>query len=90
MNSIRLRLLFVSLLILLAFVLITGFALQKADDASALQAQQERMRGLVYALLGAIEIDGDEAALDAFEREQIEIAYPTRTLWMNQAQAQQA
>ncbi|MEJ2310555.1 MAG: ATP-binding protein [Gammaproteobacteria bacterium] len=67
MNSIRLRLLFVSLLILLAFVLITGFALQKANQTSALQAQEDRMQGLVYALMGAIEIDDDNFALNAGE-----------------------
>ena len=67
MNSIRLRLLLISGLVLLAFVLITGFALQKANETSALQSQQERMQGLVYALLGAIEIDGDTFTLNAGE-----------------------
>ena len=67
MNSIRLRLLLISGLVLFAFVLITGFALQKANESTALQAQQERMQGLVYALLGAIEIDGDAFLLNAGE-----------------------
>ena len=67
MNSIRLRLLLISGLVLFAFVLITGFALQKANETTALQAQQERMQGLVYALLGAIEIDGDAFLLNAGE-----------------------
>ena len=67
MNSIRVRLLLISGLVLLAFVLITGFALQKANETTALQAQQERMQGLVYALLGAIEIDGDAFQLNTGE-----------------------
>ena len=67
MNSIRVRLLLISGLVLFAFVLITGFALQKANETSALEAQQERMQGLVYALLGAIEIEGDAFSLNAGE-----------------------
>ena len=67
MNSIRLRLLLISGLVLFAFVLITGFALQKANETSALEAQQGRMQGLVYALLGAIEIEEDAFVLNAGE-----------------------
>jgi len=67
LNSIRLRLLLISGLVLLAFVLITGYALQKANETSALEAQQGRMQGLVYALLGAIEIEDDAFVLNAGE-----------------------
>ncbi len=67
MNSIRLRLLIASSLVLLAFVLITGIALQKANHTSSLQSQQERMQGLVYSLLGAIEIDADNFILNEYE-----------------------
>lgn len=67
MISLRLRLLLVSFVVLLCFVLVTGFALQRANLESALQAQQERMQGLVYALLGAVEIEGDQFQLNEFE-----------------------
>jgi len=67
LNSIRLRLLTASSLVLLAFVLITGIALQKANHTSSLQSQQERMQGLVYSLLGAIEIDADNFTLNEYE-----------------------
>ena len=76
MNSIRFRLLLISALVLLAFVLITGFALQKANETTALQAQQERMQGLVYALLGAIEIDGEIFVLTAGEGPEPRLSTP--------------
>ena len=55
--SIRFRLLLAASLVLLLFVLITGIALQRASLNDAMAAQEERMQGLSYALLGAVEID---------------------------------
>lgn len=81
MNSIRLRLLLVSFIILLAFVLITGFALQKANSATALQAQQERMQGLVYALMGAIEIDNGNFVLNEYEVPEPRLSSPESGLF---------
>lgn len=67
MNSIRLRLLTASSLVLFVFVLITGIALQQANHTSALQSQYERMQGLVYSLLGAIEVDAENFTLNEYE-----------------------
>lgn len=67
MNSIRIRLLIASSLVLLAFVLITGIALQQANHTSSLQSQHERMQGLVYSLLGAIEVDAENFTLNEYE-----------------------
>ena len=67
MNSLRRRLLLASVVVLALFVLVTGFALQRANQQSALQAQQERMQGLVYALLGAVEINRENFRLNESE-----------------------
>ncbi|MEN8174872.1 MAG: ATP-binding protein [Pseudomonadota bacterium] len=61
MISLRARLLTAASLVLLAFVMVTGVALQRADEKRALLAQQNRMQGLVYALLGAMEVGADSA-----------------------------
>lgn len=67
MNSIRFRLLAASSLVLFAFALITGIALQQANHTSSLQSQYERMQGLVYSLLGAIEVDAENLTLNEYE-----------------------
>ncbi|MFP5356891.1 MAG: sensor histidine kinase [Gammaproteobacteria bacterium] len=55
MPSLRTRLLLAASLVLAAFVLACGLALDRAFEASALRAQEERLQGLAYALLGAVE-----------------------------------
>ena len=55
MNSLSRRLLAASLLGLLLFVLLTGFSLEQASVRNAELAEQDRLRGLVYGLLGAAE-----------------------------------
>lgn len=57
MVSIRTRLLLAASCVLLVFIGLCGAALEKAFRESALDAQEDRMRGLVYALLGAAEPD---------------------------------
>jgi len=57
MTSLRTRLLAAASVVLALFVVITGFALAEANRERAVLAQLERMRGLVYALLGAAEVD---------------------------------
>lgn len=59
MNSLRGRLLVTALLVLLAYVAVTGFALQRALIRQSEQALQERMQGLVFALLGAAEYENN-------------------------------
>lgn len=62
MGSLKGRLLFTSLTVLLAFVCLTGLGLERAFDISARQAQEDKMKGLVYALLGATEV-GDAGSV---------------------------
>ena len=53
MNSLRARLLLAALPVLLAFVVLTGLALNRADAERAERLAYDRMQGIVYALLGA-------------------------------------
>ncbi|HUR40108.1 MAG TPA: ATP-binding protein [Verrucomicrobiae bacterium] len=57
MTSIRARLLLAASTVLLTFVALCGAALETAFRDSARGAQEERLRGLTYALLGAAEPD---------------------------------
>jgi two-component system, OmpR family, sensor histidine kinase PhoQ len=57
--SLRLRLLLVSLAVLLAFVGLTGVALDRAFRDSADTAQQARLEALLYLLMGTLEVAGD-------------------------------
>jgi two-component system sensor histidine kinase PhoQ len=57
MLSLRMRLLLAGSLVLLVFIGLCGAGLEKAFRNSALDAQEERLRGLVYALLGAANQD---------------------------------
>lgn len=61
MNSLTARLLAVTGIVLVAFIAFTGLALERAVRERAEQAERDKMRGLVYALLGNAEIaaDGD-------------------------------
>ncbi|MGI9302741.1 MAG: ATP-binding protein [Gammaproteobacteria bacterium] len=61
MNSLKARLLLTATLVLLIFIVFTGLALDRAFHSSAEQAVRDRLQGLVYALLGAAEIDSDGA-----------------------------
>lgn len=55
MRSLRTRLLVTATCVLIIFMLLTGAGLEQAFVQSTLQAQRDRMQGLVYALLGAAE-----------------------------------
>lgn len=57
--SLRTRLLAVSLTILLAFVAMTGLALDRAFRESADAAQRERLQALLYLLMGTLEVSPD-------------------------------
>lgn len=57
MNSLGARLLVAAGVLLLAFVLLTGWALNRADAERAQQALQDRLQGLIYGILGAAEPD---------------------------------
>jgi two-component system sensor histidine kinase PhoQ len=57
MVSIRARLLLAASAVLLVFIGLSGASLEQAFRESALGAQEARMRGIIYALLGAAEPD---------------------------------
>lgn len=52
-TSLRARLLISTTVVLFAFVGLGGLALEKAFESALLQAQQDKLEGLIYALLGA-------------------------------------
>ena len=66
MNSISVRLLLAAALLMAAFIGVTTLAISHAVDQRARQAQQERMQGQIYALLGVTEID-DNGNIDIHE-----------------------
>lgn len=57
MRSLRTRLVLAAGVVLAAFVVLTGVALDRAFSAAALHAQEAKLRGMTYALLGAADID---------------------------------
>lgn len=59
MNSLAARLTLAASLVLLGFMVATGFALEKAFSSSALQAMQDRLQGLSYAMLGAANVSDE-------------------------------
>lgn len=61
MKSLRTRLLLVATCVLVIFVLLCGAGLDQAFRSSALQAQRDKQQGMVYALLGAANADGNDA-----------------------------
>lgn len=67
MRSLRNRLLVAASLVLTLFILLCGAALERAFHQAALEAQYDKMQGLVYGLLGATESDptGELALVDA-------------------------
>ncbi|MEQ8797908.1 MAG: ATP-binding protein [Salinisphaeraceae bacterium] len=67
MNSLAARLLVAAGLVLLAFVALTGLALERAVYQRALQAERDKLQGLTYALLGSAEI-GDDGSFRLPER----------------------
>ncbi len=59
MNSISVRLLLAAALLMAVFIGVTTLAIQHTVDQRATQAQQERMRGQIYALLGVTDVADD-------------------------------
>lgn len=68
MNSLRARLLTSAGCMLLGFVLLTAYSLDSADRQRAEAAVHERLQGLVYTLLGALDLnDAGELTIDDTE-----------------------
>ncbi len=57
MNSLKARLLLVASLVLAIFLSLTGFALDRALQRQAEQAEQDKLQGFVYGVLGAADVD---------------------------------
>lgn len=68
MNSLRLRLLVSAGAALLLFIVLTGFALNRALESYAVQAENDRLQGLVFSMLGAVEINAFGVANYSLER----------------------
>lgn len=62
-SSLRTRLLLAGSLLLFVFVIVSGIALNRALDDYARQAEYQRLQGIAYSLLAAIEIT-DEGSLE--------------------------
>ena len=56
MNSLKTRLLLAGLLLLAVFVGLTGLALEQAVYERSLSAEEDRLQGLVYGVLGAMDV----------------------------------
>ncbi len=68
MNSLRLRLLVSAGAALLLFTVLTGLVLDRALENYTRQAEHDRLQGLVFSLLGAIEIDAAGIGSYSLER----------------------
>ncbi len=55
MRSIKSRLTFVSMLVLVLFMILTAIALEKAVVKRALQAEEDKLQVLIYSLLAAVD-----------------------------------
>lgn len=81
MNSIKLRFGVAGTLLLLLFVGGVGWSLEQALRKSLLQSQSDKMRGLVYALLGAAEVtENGEVEVPSLERADPRLAQPESSL----------
>lgn len=63
MLSLRSRLMLAAGIVLVTFVVLTGLALNRAFSVAAIHAQEAKLRGLTYALLGAAYINPHEASV---------------------------
>lgn len=61
MNSLRARLLLAATCVLVIFIAATGLALDHAVHERTLHAEQDKLQGLLYAVLGAAELGPDNA-----------------------------
>jgi two-component system sensor histidine kinase PhoQ len=59
MTSLRARQLLAASLVLTAFIALCGAGLEQAFNSSALQAEEDKLQGLAYALLGAAEANAN-------------------------------
>ena len=57
MNSISARLLIASAVVLSLFFLLTALSLEHSVHSRAEEAQQDRMKGLIYGVIGAADLD---------------------------------
>ena len=63
MKSIKSRLTLVSMVVLVAFMILTAIALERAVAKRALQAEEDGLQLLVYSLLAAVDRDSQGTSL---------------------------
>lgn len=88
MPSLRRRLLFSASVVLAVFVILTGLALDRAFVAAAGQAEQDKLRGLVYALLGAVDITPQGVSMDVGQLGDPRLQQPGSGLYADVTNAQ--
>lgn len=88
MPSLKRRLLLAAGAVLAVFVVSTGVALDRAFVAAAGQAEEDKLRGLVYALLGAADITPQRVALDVAQLGDPRLRQPGSGLYAMIADAQ--
>lgn len=79
--SLRARLLVVSLSVLLAFVALTGLALDRALRDGADAAQQERLEALLYLLMGAVDVAADGRVVMPAQLPEARLATPASGIY---------
>jgi two-component system, OmpR family, sensor histidine kinase PhoQ len=88
MPSLKRRLLLAAAAVLAVFVVSTGVALDRAFVAAAGQAEQDKLRGLVYALLGAVDISPQKISLNVSQLGDPRLQQPGSGLYALIADAQ--
>ncbi|HET8700991.1 MAG TPA: two-component sensor histidine kinase, partial [Nitrococcus sp.] len=82
MNSLRIRLLLAATCVLVIFIAATGVALDRAVHERALHAEQDKLQGLVYAVLGATELGaGNTLTVDGGQLPEERLAQPQSGLY---------
>lgn len=81
MNSLKTRLLLAGLLLLAVFVGLTGLALEQAVFERSLSAEEDRLQGLVYGVLGAMDVQPGEVIVNLEELPEPSLQTPDSGLY---------
>jgi two-component system sensor histidine kinase PhoQ len=80
-NSLKTRLLLAGLLLLAVFVGLTGLALEQAVYERSLSAEEDRLQGLVYGVLGAMDVGPHEVVVNLEELPEPSLKTPDSGLY---------
>ena len=78
MKSIKSRLTFVSMIVLVMFMILTAIALERAVVKRALQAEEDRLQVLIYSLLAAVDRDATGMSITVSDDRLFESSLMTR------------